>query len=283
MKEIVVIYHKDCIDGTAAAAVMLHKFANAKLYPLAHSYTAGELEIILKATDPEADIYTVDCGLGVREFLKRGFKVTTLDHHISEKEFLEVLEKENQNFTYIFDNNKSGASLTWSFFFPDEDAPELIAYVEDIDLWKWKYGNDTKHISNYLSMFRNDPEQVLTFIKGDLDELKKKGEVISMYVDTEIERFVSRPYTNLKIGEHIVPAFNITTHESASGNILSEKLDKAVALFTIKGDVVSLGFRSKDHQVPSSVDLATSLGGGGHTCAAGASVSLTDFIDMLVT
>jgi len=121
-------------------------------------------------------------------------------------------------------------------------------------------------------------------MEDDLSEIKERGKIISMYADKEIENLVKTPNIIVKIGEHKVPSFNITMtgYESACGNILSEQLDKAVMLFTIRGDRVRLSFRSKEYQDPTSLELAQALGGGGHKCAAGADISFKDFLNMIV-
>ena len=78
-----------------------------------------------------------------------------------------------------------------------------------------------------------------------------------------------------------MPAYNITVHESAVGNILSEKRGKAVAIFIINGETVKLSFRSKEHHDPPALKLAKLLGGGGHKNAAGATILRGDFIKMI--
>lgn len=282
MKKVLSIYHKDCIDGTTAAAVVLRKFPEAKLFPLSHDPSVDDLEKVLSVIDDDTEIYTVDCGIGVQEILSRGFKVMTIDHHIGVKDSLELLVKENTNFTYLFDNEKSGASLAWQYFFPDEELPEMIKLVEDSDLWKGQYGEDTKNVNNYLWLFINEPDKILQILESDLNEVKKQGELISIYTEKEIMKLVEIPAVSLKIGEHIFPAYNISNHESACGNILSEKNNQTAVMFTIKGDVVKFSFRSKNGQNPSALDLAKILGGNGHILAAGARVSLSEFIQMIV-
>ncbi len=282
MQKVVVIYHKDCIDGTTAAAVVLRRFPEAKLFPLSHDPSVDDLEKVLAIIDSDTDIYTVDCGIGVQEILSRGFKVMTIDHHVGVKDPLELLAKENTNFTYLFDNEKSGASLAWQYFFPDEEVPEMIKLVEDSDLWKGQFGEDTKNVNNYLWLFINEPDKILQILEGDLNEVKKQGKVISIYAEKEIMKLVEIPAISLKIGEHIFPAYNITNHESACGNILSEKNNQTAVMFTIKGDVVKFSFRSKAGQNLSAFDLAKILGGNGHVLAAGARVPLSEFMQMIV-
>lgn len=281
-RQVLGIYHKDCIDGTAAAAVLHKKFPEATLFPLSHSYTTEEMESIRSLASGEADVYTVDCVLGVRELLEDGCRVIAIDHHIGCRDWMEELAKENKSLTYIFDNDKSGASLAWAYFFPDEAVPELIQYVEDVDLWKWQYSETSKHVSNYLSIFRNDPETTLRLIEGDVIDVQEKGKSISEFLDVEIAKLTERNPISVRIGSHVVPAFNITMHQSASGNLLSQKLDTAVLMYTVDGPNVRLSFRSKEHHSPSSLELAHLFGGGGHKNASGAEVSLQNFLSMIV-
>ncbi len=282
MAKVVATYHKDCIDGTTAAAVLLRKFPEAKLFPLAHAYTPADLEVVLQEVDAGTICYTLDCGLGVQAFLDKGCQVTTIDHHIGGKAEFEALQAANKNYTYVFNNEKSGASLAWSYLFSDEPLPELIKLVEDSDLWLQKFGKDTKDVNNYLSMFRNDPAAILRCIEGDLKDIKEKGSVITMYADKEVEEQIALPSVTVTIGSYQVPAFNITSYTSASGNFLAKKLGNAVAMFIVKGDEVKFSFRSLEGYSPSSLELAKLLGGGGHQNAAGATVSLSTFLKMLI-
>lgn len=277
------IYHKNCTDGTTAAAVLLKKFPDIKLFPLAYSHTEDDLEHIHRVAGEGSEIYFVDFAVGVEEFLDGGHSITVIDHHIGAKERIEKLASVNGNLTFIFDNDKSGASLAWSHFFPDEKVPEIIKYVEDSDIWTGKYGDDTKYVTNYLSMFTNSPEQMLEFINSDIADIKKKGKIIADYSDNQIHRLVDGIQDiKLRIGEFIVPAYNITMHQSASGHKLSEIQNKAVVLFTITGGSVNFSIRGADGQSPSALELAKLLGGGGHQNASGAEVFLKDFLKMII-
>ena len=262
---------------------MLRKFPDIKLFPLVHSHTEDDLEHIHKAAGEGSEIYFVDFAVGVEEFLDGGHDITVIDHHIGVKDSMEELAQKNKNLTYIFDNDKSGASLAWSYFFPDEDEPDIIKYVQDSDLWTHKYGDDTKFVTNYLSMFTNSPEQMLGFIENDITEIKEKGKIIAEYSDIQIDRLVeSIQEIKLQIGEYEVPAYNITMYQSASGNKLSIIQNAAVAMFTITGGSVNFSFRGADGQSPSALELAKLVGGGGHQNASGAEIPLQDFLKMIV-
>jgi len=280
-KQVIAIYHKSCIDGTSAAAVLFRKFPQAECFPLSHSYTSEDMQLIRDVVKPGAEIYIVDCTLGVNELLEDGHEVTVIDRHISEKEVVQNIVDCNPKVKYIFDNEKSGASLTWAYFFPEEKVLESIKYIEDSDLGIWKYGNDTRQINNYLFMFRNDPQTMLGLIEGDVEVLKVNGALIRQYSDIQLKELVKLPSINVKIGEYIVPAFNITMYQTSCGGILSDRNDSVAVMFTIKGEEVRFSFRSNEHQNPSALELAQILGGGGHRNAAGGNATLEDFLKMI--
>ncbi len=279
---ILVVYHKDCVDGTAAAAVALRKFPEARLYPLSHSASEAEFAPILEADPSSTIIYTVDCAIGITVFLEAGFQVVTIDHHIGIKDELDELAKRFDRFILCFSNEHSGATLTWSYLFPDTPIPHLLALVEDGDLWQWQFGDETKYAHTFLSLFRNDPTKMLELIFGPMSDVLSKGEIMSQYVDSQIAEQLRMPLLTLRIGSEQVIAANVTIHESSVGNALAAAHGQAIALFTIKGDVVRFSFRSTPPQRPTALDLATRLGGGGHVHTAGAQVTLSDFIQMLV-
>ena len=285
-KKVIGIYHKNCSDGTTAAAVLLKKFSDAKLFPLGLSFTEEDLSFIYKETVARADIYLLDIALVAEklvEILDENNNIVILDHHIGAKEKMQQLADRHKNITYIFDNNKSGVSLAWNYFFPDKEPPEIIKYIEDSDLWKFKYGNDTKYAANYLSMYANSPETLLRFFDENIKEIKENGKIITEYTDIQIDRLLrDTGNITLRIGEFITPAYNIISYESPIGNKISEARGVAAVMFFIKGNSVKFSIRSKDGQNPSALELAKLLGGGGHQNSAGAEISLKDFLNMII-
>lgn len=283
MSKTIAIYHKDCTDGTTAAAVVLKKFPDALVFPLSHGFEEHELDEILNSITLNDMVFTVDCVIGVKELLAKGFKVTSLDHHIGVKEEMQALSTKDKNFTFIFDNTKSGASLSWSYFFPNEKVPELIAYVEDADLWTWKYGSDTKDVGNSLFFLTNKPEEIVKLFGAPLEAIKKEGAVISKYNDYMIGMAVDKTEPiYIQVGTHRVPLYNITILKSESGNKLTTLRGETVGLFSIDGNKVKISFRSLTGQKPSALDIAQLLGGGGHVNASGAGMHLDEFIKALV-
>src|SRR3990167_8838728 len=91
------IYHGDCSDGTAAAAVLLKKFPSIKLFPLKHSFKEEDFAPILEAVDGETTVYTVDNVLGIEEFVKKAKEVISLDHHVGANEEMKAFVAAHPN------------------------------------------------------------------------------------------------------------------------------------------------------------------------------------------
>ncbi|MEK7659746.1 MAG: hypothetical protein AAB343_00925 [Patescibacteria group bacterium] len=281
MSSVVCFYHKDCVDGTAAAAVILKQFPDALTYPLSYQYTQAEITQILKRTPLDTTVYTVDCGLGVREFLERGYRVITLDHHIGMKEELEQLTHKYKTYTYVFNNNQSGATLSWSYLFPHTAQPQLLTYIEDGDLWKLNFPEQTKNVYYALSILVNQPERYIEYLDGNLAAMISEGATLTRYADFHIQKMCNLQPVYLHIGDFAIPAYNTVMYESAVGSFFSEKLGQAVALYAINGGVVKFGFRSREGQIPSALSVAQLFGGGGHEHASGATITLKRFISMI--
>ncbi len=283
--KIVCIYHKNCTDGTTAAAIVLKKYPDAVCIGLEHNFKEEDFENILNIIDNETVVYIVDFSLKpqfLEKVIKKAKEVINIDHHISAREILEKESEKFDNFKFVFDNNKSGASLTWQYLFGD-NPPDLVKYVEDKDIWKWQYGDLTKYVNDYLFIFTNKPEKVKNLLNEDISEIIEKGKIINMYSTYIINTFVEKAKDlYIRIGNYIIRAFNSGLFQSEIGNLLSTKYNEAVCLFSINGDFVKLSFRSLDNHNPSALDLAKLLNGGGHKNAAGASVSINEFCNMIV-
>jgi len=285
MKEkVICVYHKNCTDGTTAAAVLLKKFPDCKLFPFEHKYKEEDLKALLDEIDQNTIVYISDFSFPEKDsekIIKKAKKVVNIDHHIGTYETLRKLASKYNNFEFVFDNNMSGASLTYKYFF-GEPIPKLIKLVEDKDIWKWEFKDETKDANSFLMLFTNKPEKIKELIDRELSDLLEKGKVISEYTDYLINFFVEKAKpTVIKIDEYKVKAFNTGLFQSEIGNILSQKYGEAVALFNINGDFVKISFRSNEGQSPTALELAKRLGGGGHKHAAGAGLYLHQFCNII--
>ncbi len=289
MKNVVGIYHGDCLDGTTAAAVLLKKFPGATLHPLTRMYTPEEAALVIEKLDQETEVYMVDFSLheaGMEKMVEKVAKITVIDHHIGAKEMFESLvEKHGGNFEFVFDNSRSGASLSWVYFFGKETMPRIVALVEEIDLFKWKPGTHAKALGAYGIFLINKPEEVLKYFDAPIESILKKGESIHEFLQLLTGEYVEHAEaTVLQIGGYKIRSYNVPAIiRSEFGHRLSLRWKEAVAIFTvIKGNTVRLNFRSDDECSPTALEFAKMLGGGGHKNAAGANVPLKKFCEMIV-
>ncbi|MEK7212135.1 MAG: hypothetical protein AAB686_00465 [Patescibacteria group bacterium] len=129
-KKIAVLYHGDCPDGFAGAWAAWKKFGKRADY--------------LGLTDREKlptglrgkEIYMIDWVFDdprVMEGLcQMSQRVVGIDHYLVSRDIFRKLPGS------IFDFNHSGAVLAWSYFHPKKSVPQLLRYVEDYDLWRFR-------------------------------------------------------------------------------------------------------------------------------------------------
>ena len=279
-------YHGACIDGTAAATVF--KMANPEvddIYPIKSS-ADKHIEHVLLDIDENTHVFLLDNVFFLEDIIaKAPAAVTVIDHHISEYERLGHLRAQKK-IEYIYDVNKSGATLTWRYFFPGKELPKMLWHIEDGDIWKMEDEAGTDKATSYAFLFMDDLQGMQNVILQDIERVYQKGEALVAYRNRIVDYYMRNAQAlHLQVGNYRVKAFNVASVRpvvSLVGNKLSELTKETVVLFKMFGDHVNLSFRSNDKvHGPKAVELAKNLGGGGHTLAAGASIPLREFVDRL--
>ncbi len=260
------IYHGNCADGFTSAWVVRKALGEAV------DYHAGVYQ------NPPPDVtgrdvllvdfsYKRDTLIAMRE---RAASVTILDHHKTAEADL----KDIPGITAVFDMERSGARITWDYFFPNAKPPELLLHVEDRDLWRFAL-RKTREIQ--ASVFAYPYEfKVWDFLMGaNLEQLAVEGEAIERkhFKDIrELTGVVTRP---MKIAGHIVPIANLPyTLTSDAGHLLAKDKPFAGCYWdTPQGRVFSL--RSTDDGLDVA-EIAKQYGGGGHKHASGFRLSYAD-------
>src|SRR5262245_63096993 len=138
-----VLYHGQCLDGFAAAWVAFRRFGGTAEY---HAVQFGDA---LPYPIARRDVLILDFSCPREQLLemkKQAATLLVLDHHLTAQQDLAGLD------FAIFDLERSGATLTWDYFFPGEGRPWLVSYVEDKDLWRWKLP-DSEEVSAALQSY----------------------------------------------------------------------------------------------------------------------------------
>lgn len=137
----IIFYHGSCPDGFGGAYAAWKKFGDAAEYiPLT------------RGGDPlpdvtGRDVYFIDFILPQEEMdavVAQAARLVALDHHAGVRHITESMPE------FVFDNDKSGATIAWDYFHPTTPAPRLFSFLEDDDLFRYALP-DTRAVITYLA------------------------------------------------------------------------------------------------------------------------------------
>ena len=275
-----VIFHKDCMDGLASAFIAHSSFIEsdeeAEFYPMHYSDVNNVYDIPLNEGDI---VYILDFSLPeeiIRELSCKVDHIYIMDHHKT-AQFL--LNLNINNVTVDFDNNMSGAMLTFDFFVDRGINPlnqELFEYVQDRDLWKWELP-ESKEVSAALALMveKNSIESfrdAYWLFENNDKAFKNTGTIALKTQQKQVSEKVDKCFDIKLLGQHF-KIINSTENVSEIGNAICNKYDMpSIMFFYTSLDTVVLSFRSLDHLTDVSV-IAKEFGGGGHYCASACEVS----------
>ncbi|GBU14831.1 hypothetical protein AwPolaro_02090 [Polaromonas sp.] len=277
-----VIYHgRRCADGFGAAlAAWLYYDGKAEFLGLSH----GDIESVsdLPALEGRA-VYILDFSFSpdiMRAIDERAARLIVLDHHKSAAEKL-------SGFTcrcgvVHFDMNKSGARLAWEFFQPDTPLPALVRFIEDRDIWAWKYPESPAFLAaldmavldfaRWAEIAAYRPPEVLDFMaRGQAmdDKFKKLADDIA----EGVQPLSFNGYSGVMLNAPGV-------FHSWLGNVLSAQVGTFALLWHVgKSGDVKVGLRSQPGF--DCIALAESMGGGGHAQACGFKMGIERLPELL--
>lgn len=272
----VCFHHGGCPDGFGAAWAVREAWGEGAEYrPRGHddALDAGELA--------EAEVCFVDIAPpnhALRALLGTAARVLVLDHHVSSRDRF-VSDPDLQKAASAsphcihFDLEHSGAVLAWQHFHPEAAIPDLLAYVEDQDLWHWKLPQ-SREVSAAIASYEQQFEIWDGLAAIPWEQLAAEGTPIVRAQQTEIERALRNAHP-VWLGEHRLEAVNALFLRSWIGHELASR--------AAHGTPCGLVYRVAGERVDVSIysigtfdvaELATRHGGGGHRNAAGFSVPL---------
>ncbi len=278
-----VLYHgRSCPDGFAAAlAARLYYGDAVECLGLDH----GDIKTVddLPPLQGRA-VYILDFSFDapiLKDIEQRAAKLVLLDHHKSAAEKLTGFACRCG--VVHFDMGKSGARLAWEFFHPDATLPDLVRYVEDRDIWAWKYPESPA----FLAALDMEPfdffrwAQIAAFTRSELEAFMARGQAMD-------EKFTKLA---ADLAEGALPiAFNGQqglmvnapgVFHSLVGDLLSRKSGTFALMWNAgKGGVIKVGLRSQ--RGFDCIPLAESMGGGGHPQACGFKLPAERLPDLLV-
>lgn len=285
MNKTVILYHANCMDGTGSKYSAWKKFGdNAEYYACQYSKPLPDFE-----RGPDTEVYFLDYSTSRTELEALGEacgKVVVLDHHQTAREALEGCN--HPNVEIVFDMERSGAVIAWNYFHPDAETPLLLQFVQDRDLWKFKFGDDSKTVHAGLGTLKGDMYAWDRYSENkgrhELDELFDIGDIL---LERDSDAVKAQVPANVKVVDFMGYRCGFLN----TGQLVSEmghamysdetlNVDIGICWFVTKEDQVILSLRSaKDG--PDVSKIAKMFQGGGHHSAAGCRTTLRVMIEIL--
>ena len=276
---------RSCMDGLFAAAIANMRHPEARLIPAMYGLENAP-NLNLKSGDV---VYLLDLTYPahvIEGWHQQGAGVVVLDHHKSAMQDLSGL---SDSIVTNFDMDRSGAMLAWDYFFHG-NAPLIVKYVQDRDLWQ-HYMSDTGLINLGLASmmrpldFQAAIDLAIWLIRGADDENSKRNPVLeqgqlgslrSTGMATEVLIRDAIADASRRVQWRIVNGYDVpfvrvqTEYEKIAYSDIGHRLLRLhpSAPFACVESGGGWALRSEDSRLDVST-IAKSLGGGGHRNASG--------------
>jgi len=257
MDDTYVIYHGGCHDGFGAAWVARKALGPDTIFiPAKHGSTPPRIP-------SDSLVYIFDFAYDRDTLIQLAdhTELVVLDHHRSAQQALADLE------FATFDMDRSGAMLAWDYFFEGNEAPDLLKWIQDRDLWRWEYP-ESAPATAALQAYPFDFD-VWDRLMDYPEELLTSGRVALALSKEQVARTCDNVYMGSMCG-HMIPIVNATGYWSEIGNELCKRFPDAP--FSASWYVRSNGTKKWALRSVGEFDvseIAKGYGGGGHKNAAG--------------
>jgi hypothetical protein len=274
-------FHAGCPDGFGAAWAVWHAWqGDGRFVARGHDDAsdarlhANELVVFVDIAPDNDELEALAAA---------NASIVVLDHHTSARErFLSrpglADELAAQGHQVNFDLDHSGAILAWYHFHPGAPPPELLRYVEDQDLWRWKLP-DSEEVNAAIDSYAREMATWDDLAARPVEDLAAEGSHILRAHRMEVERALQGAHP-IRLGSERIEAVN-SRHLRAS---IGHELAKRASFGRAWGLVYRIGATRVDASIYSIGELDVSrlaerFGGGGHRNAAGFTVPLRVWLD----
>ncbi len=267
--EIKVLYHGNCPDGFGGAYSAWKKLGDTAEYipvrygkPIPENLSGAHLYFIDFCYE-QADMDSI---------VAEAASVTVLDHHLGTKAVVENMPE------HVFDNDHSGAVIAWNYFHPGESVPELLAFVEDDDLFRFKIA-DTRAVLSYLAVqpyeFELWDELAETLKDAEkreafLGKVRTYGEYFELLANFATEHVKMVSFEGHEVA--FATAHPFPPMKSLVANLLARKYPPFALVVTAHPEGFGVSIRG-DGSIDVS-EIARKYGGNGHPSSAGFAISL---------
>lgn len=239
---IVIVYHHNCIDGTAGAWVLKHYFESMEdvepdsiifigqqpQCPELYNYFQNN-KINTRSTKTRHKIIFVDICPSIdiiRQLItdnkSNGFMnhIAIYDHHETNKNiFIDYVNELEPYIKYVFDMERSGCQIAWDEFYDNKPRPLFIDYIGDGDLWKFKSVSSKLAYNILMRNFTNIDKLESLYQLGDVYFTDKENK-LRFYKHYLEKEYIIHDYKKNKIQEYINNAklATWTVHDTLSSS-----------------------------------------------------------------
>ena len=257
------LFHKNCLDGAASAAVVARVVPDCEF--MAYQYGTPPPQVEGRV------VYLVDLGLPIaqmRALKAQASAVHWIDHHISQQAVRDQLGWGE------LDPSECGSTLCWRVLCPGQPLPQVLAYVRDKDLWQWALPDSKAICAGLAATFINERFQGL--LEVDLAAMAAKGRPMLAKLGERVDAAVAtgipldRPFGQ--------PGRALVVFANKDQNEIGDRICTAVADGGLGYGLAVMLFRKPDgawvHSLRSASDgpdcgaIASAGGGGGHVRSA---------------
>lgn len=273
------IYHGNCADGFGAAWVVRKYFQGNVDF---HAGVYGEAPPNVTGRD----VLLVDFSYKnpiLIEMAKAANSIVVLDHHKTAAEDLSTWPRSmgwsptqlrqmtdcdgRYPIETVFDMARSGAMITWDYFFGNQPPPKLLEHIQDRDLWLFKL-EGTREIQANVFSYPYDFAVWDGLMRSDMSLLYLEGKAIERKHHKDIAELVGVSKRRMKIAGHNVPVANLPYTLSSDAGHLMAKGEPFAACYMDNPNGRVFSLRSAPDGIDVSV-IAKGYGGGGHQHASG--------------
>jgi len=278
-------YHNDsdgkCAAFWVASNVSIHdKYNDMPVFQEIDYRTKFPMETIRK----DEQVYIVDYSISpdeMRELLNITKDVTWIDHHKTAIEKYKEFEHEIRGIRY---DGVSGCMLTYCYIHHmtargegeikpfdismTEDAPMFTKLIDDWDVWKFNYSDDTRYFQIAFNAYDFSPcaDTWDMFLDNDGEQtLIEQGKIMIQYRDNWAKNYMKLGFETEFEG-HKCFAVNLGCCNSDYFKSLPEGKYEILIPFVFDGNVYTVSLYSTTVDVS---EIAKKYGGGGHKGASG--------------
>lgn len=276
-KKCMIIYHND-LDGQCSAVIANRMLSNYyKIY-----YVKADYNKEIKMPKDWANFQKVgifDFSLEdvlLDEIIKNIGRnnVTWIDHHVSK---IKMYEKYENISGFRITDGFAACELTWKYYFNMIKMPDFVKFIADQDIWRFKYGKNTKYFCEYMESKNTDPENKIwkdLFKSNNYYSFFKEGKLLRENKLFRLNNVIKKSaYISRIDGIECIRINYNGEDRSEIANIMLDKYENIniawVYCYTRKNNkVIRTNSLRSNGKIDTSI-ISTKRGGGGHKNASG--------------